>query len=575
MFSDRENIDFSPNVAPLRRTSWLICGTALTALLVLLGRNALVSTEGEFAESIRSFAAGRNLFAGGSFWYPDSGSSYFFGRLGGWLTHLTGNNEWTVRIFAVAAALLLLAGTVRLAEMCFSNRQVQVVSGWMLIGSYGFLYWGRHGSCFMLLAAVLLWWAILLMTPERGSGHIFALTALACGGAAVFGCCFLLPAAALTILFRRNSAPLSTRNRWIAVVIALLFTVTVLVLLGYVPGVPFAENLRQIGMVLWKNMVNSWRTMVYPGTGSTDWYRTPENLPRLLIPWLPVTVTVIAGMGSCWKEVPEKVRKLLFAVAAMFLLTCVFPGKRWQYALPLLPFMVVLTAGGLADECGNKNWNRIATLVMTWGCTLIAAVAVAVAVTYPLWNLLLKVTPPVELIVGLPLLGLLAIGVLVFDTGPTSAVARLSGMRGAWSGFILAAVILQIALWSVAVPSLTKFRPARPFWQKCHVELERFPRTAVLFFGDVPADSELYYLNCNEPVNVVLSPAELPRMLRETDNNMVAVIVRQHRSRELLQEMDKYGWKFAREVRESEPLRLLSSHSTGQKHYVMCEFVKK
>lgn len=566
MFSESENIDFSPDVAPLRRTAWLIYGTVLAALLLLLGRNALVSTEGELAWSISNFAAGK-------MWYPDSAGAFFGGRLGGCLAGLTGSGEWTVRILSVMAALVLLAGTMRLAEMLF-DRQVQAVAGWMLIGSYGFLYWGRHGSCFMLLAALLLWWAVLVMTPERRAVQVWALTALSSIGIAVFGFCFLLPAAALAVLGCRNSAPLSIVHRAVAVISAVLAVAVILILLGWDWDAGWTENLDAIGTVIWKSLVNSWRTMVYPGVGSADWYRTPLNLPRLLIPWLPVTVTVIVGMVIRWSEAPENLRKLLLSQAVMLVLTGLFPGKRWQYLLPMLPFFIVLTAGGLTGDCGVPKWNRIAELVMTWCCTLIAALAVATAVTYPLWNLLLKVYPPTVLIIGVPLLGLLAIGVLVFDTGPTCAVAKLSGMRGTWSGFILAAVALGIALWSVAVPSLTKFRTARPFWKRCHLELQHFPASAVIFFGDAPDDDELYYFNTPGKINIAITPQTLKKVLAAVETETAAVIVRQHRSAELLQIMTDNNWKCTGELKEGEPLRLLGTQSAGYKHYVMYEFTK-
>ena len=59
---------------------------------------------------------------------------------------------------------------------------------------------------------------------------------------------------------------------------------------------------------------------------------------------------MLAGMCVRFREVPEKIQKLLISQAVMFLLIGVFPGKRWQYMLPMLPFFVVLTAGGLVEN---------------------------------------------------------------------------------------------------------------------------------------------------------------------------------------------------------------------------------
>ena len=81
MISQNEKtIDFTPESAPLRRSVWLIFLAATAVLLFFLGRNALLSNEGNFAEGIRQIVAQQDIFSADNWWVPTEKSSLWFCR---------------------------------------------------------------------------------------------------------------------------------------------------------------------------------------------------------------------------------------------------------------------------------------------------------------------------------------------------------------------------------------------------------------------------------------------------------------------------------------------------------------
>lgn len=550
-------IDFSPESAPLRRTGLLIYTVAITVLLVLLGRNALINSEGAIALCVREFASGMDVFAGESLCQPDSSAVLFAGKIFRQLTRISGISEWSLRLIPAFFALLLFAGVMRFAGMMF-DRKTAFTAGWMLLGSYGFLHWGRHISWHMILAAWMMWCAVLMLKREAGYFRIFFLWLLLFLGVLWWGAYFLLPMAAIMVFF-------PPRVRILPVIISMAVAAGIVFWLTYFPGRSWGEDLRIAVDTVWRGWLESCRVMVYPGIQAA-WWAGWENLPRLILPWVPVSIAAIGGLCCRWRELPENVRKLLFAGALMFLLIGVFPGKKWQYMLPLLPPVVILTAGGIAGECGIARWNRIADLVMSWGFSLIGALTAAIAVTFPLWDMLLKVSPPLVLMILVPAMGFLAVGLLVFDTGPTCAEEKVSGMCGAWSGYILAGVVLSAAVWCVTIPAMTKFRTGRPFWKKCAETIRNMPPGNVILAGTKPSAMIYFYLNGTAELTCVPKINELAGHCKQIIGDEAVIIAGKDQLEAIRQVLDNTSWHLEHTpaVKEGEPLRLPGERDDGR-----------
>lgn len=539
----------------MRRTALLIYGAAVTVLLVLLGRNALTGSEGALAQSVREIAMGMDVFAGEGIFAPQSAANLFAGKIYWLWSCAAGVSEWSLRLLTAFFALLLFSGTMTLAGKIF-DRKTAFTAGWLLLGSYGFIHWGRHISWHMMSATWVIWCTVLMLKDEPGRLRMFFQSMVFCTGILLWGLYFFLPVLAVMIFFPPKIRPLP-------LVSAVTVSIAAVFLLTYFPGRSWMEQLSAARNAVSWNLLESFRMMIYPG-GGVAWWQGAENLPRLLLPWIPVSIAAVAGMCLRYRELPENTRKLLLTAGVMFLLLGVFPGKKWQYALPLLPFFIVLTAGGIAGECGVLRWNRLAEVVMNWVFSLTGAITAAVIVTYPLWDMLLKVSPPLVLMLPVPAMGFLAIGLLVFDTGPTSAEEKISGMRGAWSGYILAGVVLSTALWGITIPSLTKFRTGRPFWKKCGVAIRNIPPEKVIFAGHTPQALAYFYMGSNSRFPVVTAMDKLAAYCDALAGNEAVAVIAVNDFETFSRELLKVSWAVESTplVSEGVPLRLPGGHDS-------------
>ena len=144
-------LDLSPDSAPLRRSVWLIFFSAAAVLLMMLGKNPLSGSESGSAESIRLLLEGKDIFSAERSILPDSYIQLWLCRIQMLPALIFGSSEFFWRLFTVIPALLLLSGTMLLTDEIF-GRRAMCCAGWMLIGSYGFIYWGRNAGNFMFLA---------------------------------------------------------------------------------------------------------------------------------------------------------------------------------------------------------------------------------------------------------------------------------------------------------------------------------------------------------------------------------------------------------------------------------------
>ena len=553
---------------PFRWSRTLMFCAAAAVLLLLLGRNALISSEGDLAECVREILRGRDIFADGM-WIgkPDAPGVFFAARLTAYLAEVVGLSEWTLRLPSALAALAALAGMVTLADTLF-GRRTGTLAGWLLIGSYGFLFWGRHASWHMMPAAALIWTAALAVRPEKRFFGTAVLLTLILTGTLLWGWFFVLPLLAAVPLFRAGGFALSGwKIRVGAVLAAVAATAAIALLLsdvfrrGFVGGwVGFAAAQRQV----WRC---SRQVMIWSSTDRRPWYEALENLPRLLLPWVPLTVLAIFALWRERRELTPGLKALLRSAGLLILLCGIFPGRRWQYQLPMLPTFTILTAAGLT-VVPDAGWNRRIGRLLLLAFALLGSLAATVAVTYPLWPLLLKITPPLTIIPGVPLFGLLALTLLVFDH-PDGVAARSSGLTSPWTGGILAGVVLGVSLWCVTIPSLTKFRRGRIFWRKCGQETRTLPMDHVIFAGSAPRHEELFYMDPPGEAAVKPDPQSFREHLMTRKTGSVVVIVRRRDRAAFNMAAQAAGREFRSKpkLREGMPLRLWGRPESADKRY--------
>ncbi len=523
--------DFTPEPVPLRRSIWLIFFCAVIILFFQLGLNALHGKEGVMAESIRELTIGKDIFARENWSDAAEKMQLWFCRGRGIAADFFGNDEFSCRFFSALAALFCLGGTMLFAQEFF-DRRTMFSSAWMLIGSYGFIYWGRHISAFMTLAAWVIWCVYFLYSAEMNFRRRWLICFMLLAGIVWWGMNFILfiPGMFCITFFRSkylfahwNIIPAAAAG---AAVLALLAAWQI----GF-PGIGWIEYPERIWRQTAGTFLESWREMLSPYSGNR-WYLALGNLPRLIFPWTLPAVVVIIVMFRRWRELPVDSRNLLTGAIIMLLFTGIFPGRRWQYQLPQLPFFLILTASWISGSSGIGNWNDRLNGIMRWSFAVLCSFCLCVIVTWPLWGMVFLESPPLLIMFGVPLLGAIGLAALIFDTGRSSAVENYSGMNGAWSGYILAGTCFMAAILTVAAPALTRYRSGRPFWKKCGTVARNLPPEEVLFYGSVPDSKARYYMDLNNDCTVVdkdnfhdaLAGAKVPVLLLVAERKDIADI---------------------------------------------------
>ena len=563
-----EQIDFSPDSVNHYRSRWLIYGSALLMLLFMLGRNALTGGEGDLAWGLRMAKNGKDLF---SMDFTEFISLKWLCHFWALPAKLFGTSELVCRLPAAIGALLALDGTMRLGEKFFNSRS-SCTAGWLLLGSFGFLHWGRHSSMHMICCAILVWCAVFLCSNEMTFTQYYAFFLLSTVGFCVWGMQFILPWLGIWVLKDNYSFKPAAMIILPAFCSAAVTGLWILFLFTLSPDGSINEAFFNLFHGIAGVMKKSFYDMVFPGK---MWHLYPEalfNIPRMLLPWTLLTAVSVLGMLLRFNEQSVKTRKLLIAAGIIFLLIGIFPSRRWQFQLSLLPFLILLTAGSIAGECGKIRFNQIIGTITGWIFSIIGALTAGLAITWPLWDMLFKISPPLLLMTGVPFLGLLSIVFLVFDTGSQSAVEKRSGMRGSWSGYILAGVCLSAAFYSLTIPAMTRYRNERRFWSKCGAESLNLPQEKIIFYGHTPNSVARYYLNLPQGVTLLADDGQFLNHFKTLAAGEAVLILRKVDLEAAKELLAKTRWRLTTVeplIREGEKFRLFSSEKVSEEEFLI------
>ncbi len=563
-----EQIDFSPDSANHYRSGWLIYGAALLMIMVMLGRNALTGGEGDLAWGLQMAKNGKDLFRIDFTEYPQLK----------WLCHfwafpakLFGTSELVCRLPAAIAALLTLDGTMRLAAKFFNLRS-SCTAGWLLLGSFGFLHWGRHGSMYMICCAVLVWCAVFLCSNEMTFTQYYAFFLLSTFGFCVWGMQFIIPWLGIWILKKNYSFKPEAMLMIPAFFSASVTGLWILFLFTLSPEGSINEAFFNLFSGIAEVLKKSFFEAVFPGK---MWSLYPEallNLPRMLLPWTFLTAISVCGMLMRFNGQNLKVKKLIIATGVIFLLIGIFPSRRWQFQLCQLPFFILLTSGSIAGECGKVKFNQFIGTVTSWIFSIIGALTTGLAITWPLWDMLFRISPPLLLMTIVPISGLMSIVFLVFDTGPQSAVEKRSGMHGPWSGYILAGVCLSAAFYTLTVPAMTRYRTERRFWSQCGAVSSNMPPEKIIFYGYAPKSTARYYLDLPQGITELYDDGQFLRHFRTLAAGEAVLILRKIDLDAAKALLAKTKWHLTAPeplIREGEKVRLFSGKGSYGEEFLI------
>lgn len=483
------------------RGDWLLAIAALIGITLFLGVNSLWNDEGIAAEIVREIRMGgdwcRLTFNGKALpGYPP---------LEAWtaaaLSYPAGNiTPWVLRLPAALGAVMMLVGTVTLGRSLF-HPGVARIAGWLLVGSWSFLYWGRVAAPAMLTAG------LITLAVAWGSRRDFrpdfintwVLWCLALLGVLAGGFPALLVVAAFRLPFFWHSP---RHPRWGAfggTLLALGVYGCVIYWTGGVGGGSAAE----------------WSAALRLGGGTLfgHWdepvLRLPGEFFRLSAPWWLIAALSLAGVYRRFRHARPATRRLTAGALLALLVLAVCGAWRWESLLALLPALWLLTAAGLTGD-GRREWNLRAG---NWMRVIVIGAASAALVSLlllPFWQKLVQFTPPAFFLWGLPLTGLAALTVMIWEERNDMGPAAWTGLPHEFAAAFLGGTILGIGLFAVLLPGWEGNRSLRPFLNEVRRCRAIAPEAAEIGYWGRRIDGRvLYYLQLPVPVRKIAHPREL------------------------------------------------------------------
>ena len=518
-----------------KRSVFYMTLIAVPLLLMMLGRSELFPSEGGWAAYSRSAVSSRELAADTANGETFCFNAIIYGKLLRDISRIIPLSEWSLRFPAVLAATALFAGTMLLA-LELTDRKTSVFTGWLLLSSCGFLYWGRLAGYQMFAAAAAIWMLELFFGNRSGrSGSVFrngfdgffliSLTLLMCGAVSVLGIILLILPQGIYMAKQK----LKTRRNWGKLLSA--FLTAQLLLAALLSIVVFAGNhhlgwaecgrrFTSLMQTLQLSILSEFQQLFV----SVSLQRL-FTLPHLLLPWVLLVPAAVYGLYEKRRSLtPEQKRFLLGISLFIVVINSLFAENPGNMLSVLGPLMIAMAMGmshrsQFSPIAVRSEWLLRSTLI------IIASLAAALPCTWPLWSKLLKVDPPVLLMIAAALIGILTLFVLMKCPTPGHPVERIIKRQSPLAGTVSAGVILSVFVNCVFFPEMNVFRTGREFWLKCKTELQQCEPepTMVIFYKFPLQDTALYYLNPKQPCKSVSSPEELSGIFKKR-RGKIAVI---------------------------------------------------
>lgn len=318
---------------------------AVMLLFAMLGGREIWTQEHRWADIVYSMFYYHDFLhpmLDGADYYDKPLLSYWF--IAGF-SMLTGKlSLWAMRIPSALAGLLAIWSIYRLG-VNLKDKRLGLLSGWLLLTTFYFVFWSRVSSADMLNLAGSLF-AVAWYADHRNSTTVLsysvfflvlALTAL-CKGLVgpVVAVLAILPD-----LFLQNSW--KKHFNW-RVLVALIPAAIVYVLPFWASShfgnqaIAYKEN--GLMLVYRENILRYFQPFDHKG----PIYTYLLYLPIYLLPWAFFFIPALFCLKARWKSLTPNLKWMLWATVLLFLFFTISGSRRSYYVLPLVPFGILLTA---------------------------------------------------------------------------------------------------------------------------------------------------------------------------------------------------------------------------------------
>lgn len=311
------------------------------------------------------------MFSRQDFFHPYLGDATYYDKplLSYWLmaaiAKLTGGlSTWALRLPSAMAGLLSIWSIYRLGTL-LKDKQLGLLSGWMLLTTFYFLFWARTSSADMLNMAGSLF-AVTWYVEKRDSARFFdyavffliiALTSL-CKG--LVGAVVPFIAVFTDMMLHQTLRRHLTRTIFLSALPAVIVYVAPFVVSSMTGRGSYGEN--GLYLVYRENILRYFQPFDHQG----PLYTYLLYLPVYLMPWAFFFGPAVLSIYYRWRDMTISSRWMVLTVGLLFAFFTLSGSRRSYYVLPLVPFAILMTADWLLSpsELAKKCLRSSAAVVL-------------------------------------------------------------------------------------------------------------------------------------------------------------------------------------------------------------------
>ncbi len=332
---------------------------AIFLLFTFLGAREIWTQEHRWADIVWG------MFYRHDFLHPYLGAARYYDKplLSYWLiaivAQLTGTfSTWVLRLPSAIAGLLAIFSIHHLGAQ-LKNKQLGMLSAWMLLTTFYFLFWARISSADMLnLGGILL--AIAWYMSKRARANFFdyaiffmilALTSL-CKG--LTGAIVPLIAIVVDICLQKSWRQHLRWTLFLAAIPALIIYFLPFWISTHFGGQSYGEN--GLYFVYRENILRYFQPFDHQG----PIYIYFLYLPIYLLPWTLFFIPALTALFSRWKKMDSNERWIVWTLLVVFTFFTLSGSRRSYYVLPIVPFAILFTADWILSVAESTKRQTLA-----------------------------------------------------------------------------------------------------------------------------------------------------------------------------------------------------------------------
>jgi 4-amino-4-deoxy-L-arabinose transferase-like glycosyltransferase len=492
--------------------------SAVFILFWSLGVKGLWGPEDRWAEVVRE------MRLTGDYFHPMINGKPYFDKplLGYWLIALfaavTGRlDEGIVRLPSAIAGVLALGAMISLGRKLWSKSMARV-AGWILLGSYGFVFWARTGEADMEnMAAIILAVAWYWHRREKPGFLSYVVFYLICFLGAQTKGMATIAVPILVIL-----PDLIRQRRWrshvsVAHGLALLVGLSVyLVPFAFSDTSEASYHASGLGLAIRENIIR----YIRPFDHEEPFYVYFYDLPKLLFPWIPLFIGAIWLSCARFKKLDWPSQWLVIATALVFLFFTLCGSRRSYYILPILPFCALMVSLYLTVEAAEPL--HLMLDIQRWVFIVILAAEILSPLIWLVVRSHVSFTLSGLLLVATLCLGALALGGLIVGRIRPARLTQILGAQENVVGLIATCVLIMGGFFCWQDQLLNAYRSEKPFSMALKSRAQSVGAGQIAFFRKFSIKT-LFYMDLPEPVTVLDDVDEVKPFLNSTKETRILV----------------------------------------------------